>query len=151
MMMLAGQFPGDAVVGRQQRRLHGPELGVTARPTVSHDRQPRQAHQLSSGVVPIGLATLRPVPCSTSLPIRRHVQTIVHSDNSCYCSGSQRPHNCRPLAVNIEFIDLQRARADALRITTSMLSMGGSVAEWSACWTEAQKGLGSNRSRDAVG
>ena len=28
---------------------------------------------------------------------------------------------------------------------------GGSVAEWLACWTQAQKGLGSNRSRDAVG
>jgi len=27
----------------------------------------------------------------------------------------------------------------------------GSVAEWLACWTRAQKGLGSNRSRDAVG
>jgi len=26
---------------------------------------------------------------------------------------------------------------------------GGSVAEWSACWTRAQKGLGSNCSRDA--
>jgi len=24
------------------------------------------------------------------------------------------------------------------------------VAEWLACWTQAQKGLGSNRSRDAV-
>jgi len=28
--------------------------------------------------------------------------------------------------------------------------MVGSVAEWLACWTQAQKGLGSNRSRDAV-
>jgi len=28
---------------------------------------------------------------------------------------------------------------------------GGSVAEWLACWTQAQKGLGSNRSRNAVG
>ena len=28
---------------------------------------------------------------------------------------------------------------------------GGSVAEWLACWTQAQKGLGSNRSHDAVG
>jgi len=28
---------------------------------------------------------------------------------------------------------------------------GGSVAEWLACSTQAQKGLGSNRSRDAVG
>ena len=27
----------------------------------------------------------------------------------------------------------------------------GSVAEWLACWTQAQKGLGSYRSRDAVG
>jgi len=29
--------------------------------------------------------------------------------------------------------------------------MGGSVAEWLACWSQAQKGPGSNRSRDAVG
>ena len=29
--------------------------------------------------------------------------------------------------------------------------MGGSVAEWLACWTQVQKGAGSNRSRDAVG
>jgi len=28
---------------------------------------------------------------------------------------------------------------------------GGSVAEWLACWTQAQKGPGSYRSRDAVG
>jgi len=27
---------------------------------------------------------------------------------------------------------------------------GGSVAEWLACWTQAQKDPGSNRSRDAV-
>ena len=28
---------------------------------------------------------------------------------------------------------------------------GGSVAEWLACWTQAQKGQGSDRSCDAVG
>jgi len=27
---------------------------------------------------------------------------------------------------------------------------GGSVAEWLACWTQAQEGSGSNRIRDAV-
>ena len=27
---------------------------------------------------------------------------------------------------------------------------GGSVAEWLACWTQVQKGPGSNHSRDAV-
>jgi len=32
-----------------------------------------------------------------------------------------------------------------------MLVLLGSVAEWLACWTQAQKGPGSNRSRDAVG
>jgi len=30
------------------------------------------------------------------------------------------------------------------------VTLGSSVAEWLACWTQAQKGLGSNRSRDAV-
>ena len=29
--------------------------------------------------------------------------------------------------------------------------VGGSVAEWLACWTQAQKGPRSNRNRDAVG
>ena len=29
--------------------------------------------------------------------------------------------------------------------------MGGSLAEWLACWTQAQKGVSSNRGRDAVG
>jgi len=34
---------------------------------------------------------------------------------------------------------------------TTVSTKGGSVAEWLACWTQAQKGPGSNRSRDAVG
>jgi len=32
-----------------------------------------------------------------------------------------------------------------------IVALGGSVAEWLACWTQAQKGSGSNRSHDAVG
>ena len=35
--------------------------------------------------------------------------------------------------------------------SSAMPTKGGSVAEWLACWTQAQKGPGSNRSRDAVG
>ena len=31
-----------------------------------------------------------------------------------------------------------------------VLIQAGSVAEWLACWTQAQKGSGSYRSRDAV-
>jgi len=34
---------------------------------------------------------------------------------------------------------------------TFQTATSGSVAEWLACWTQAQKGPGSNRSRDAVG
>ena len=36
-------------------------------------------------------------------------------------------------------------------INVGYCAMGGSVAEWLACWTQVQKGPGSNRSRDAVG
>jgi len=31
-----------------------------------------------------------------------------------------------------------------------MSGVGGSVAEWFECWTQVQKGLGSNCNRDAV-
>jgi len=37
------------------------------------------------------------------------------------------------------------------RIAVSLNAFCGSVAEWLACWTQAQKGPSSNRSRDAVG
>ena len=35
--------------------------------------------------------------------------------------------------------------------TMYIVNKGCSVAEWLACWTQVQKGPGSNRSRDAVG
>ena len=38
-----------------------------------------------------------------------------------------------------------------LYVTHYLTAICRSVAEWLACWTQAQKGLGSNRSRDAVG
>ena len=51
---------------------------------------------------------------------------------------------------------IQQRRASALAgYTTSSRAvaafLGGSVAEWLACWTRAQKGPCSNRSRDAIG
>jgi len=36
-------------------------------------------------------------------------------------------------------------------MTGDNVDAGGSVAEWLACWTQAQKGPGSNRSSNAVG
>jgi len=37
------------------------------------------------------------------------------------------------------------------RVVRGSILWGGSVAEWLACQTQAQKGPGSNRSRDAIG
>jgi len=37
------------------------------------------------------------------------------------------------------------------KFEVSSFSVGGSVAEWLACWTQARKSMGSNRSRDPVG
>ena len=39
----------------------------------------------------------------------------------------------------------------ALFTTGTACIVGGSIAEWLVCWTQAQKGPGSNRSCDAVG
>jgi len=36
-------------------------------------------------------------------------------------------------------------------LKTSVKTEGGSVAEWLACWTQVQKGPGSNYNYDAVG
>ena len=48
--------------------------------------------------------------------------------------------------------DTQHTTAASFRyFANPLIIMGGSVAEWLACWAQAQKGLGSNRSRDAVG
>jgi len=41
--------------------------------------------------------------------------------------------------------------SNSSREITPTGTKGGSVAEWLACWTQAQKGPGSNRSRDRSG
>ena len=52
----------------------------------------------------------------------------------------QGPHVSRPAAVRPEVV-----------ASSCCMYMGGSVAGWLACWTQAQKGPGLNRSRNAVG
>jgi len=51
-----------------------------------------------------------------------------------------------PTASRCELMEETQLRLYVVRTIVS-----GSVAEWIACWTQTQKGLGSNRSRDAVG
>jgi len=44
-----------------------------------------------------------------------------------------------------------KVRSQDSHISHDLYTTDGSVAELSACWTQAQKVLGSNRSHDAVG
>ena len=48
-------------------------------------------------------------------------------------------------------VHLQQRECCRRKIQQYCIILGGSVAEWLACWTQAQKGLCSNRSRDAIG
>jgi len=48
-------------------------------------------------------------------------------------------------------ISAHALNADVRILRYVYMPSGGSVAEWLACWTQTQKGLGSNRSRHAVG
>jgi len=68
----------------------------------------------------------------------------------CRRQALHRPVTYTPTAR----IQLDRRQTDRVRLHWPRLltfGEGGSVAEWLACWTQAQKGPGSNRSRDAVG
>jgi len=40
---------------------------------------------------------------------------------------------------------------ETIGLPVGIFSGGSVLAEWLACWTQSQKGLGSNRSRDAIG
>jgi len=55
-----------------------------------------------------------------------------------------------PLGLGTMQTPLRELTPDSLAVFKGLL-LGGSVAEWLACWTQAQKGWGSNRSHDAVG
>jgi len=84
-------------------------------------------------------------------------------------------NGCMCVCVRVHLLSLLQARCPSCRPTNSVKALkarygswkvlefyncicrprtgplGGSVAVWLVCWTQAQKGLGSNRSCDAVG
>jgi len=74
--------------------------------------------------------------------------------HGCYVKARGRESNPRRLESQVQRITI--TPPDHFSISGAggfylHRSRGGSVAEWLACWTQAQKGPGSNRSRDAVG
>ena len=64
------------------------------------------------------------------------------------------PRRLHPVTIQQVAIDVVRHKLhyrDLLWICRIVVSTTGcSVAEWLACWTRAQKGMGSSRSREAV-
>jgi len=83
--------------------------------------------------------------CDNSNPDDRRFVPELRAGRS---SGDGILYYCSLLSVN-------RWRASSVVSSSGQLTKhfcpGGSVAEWAACWTQAQKSLGSNRSRDTVG
>jgi len=84
-------------------------------------------------------------------PSRRRSPIYIFIDLSPYlvpCS----PDICAPANIRPAPLPKSSSRTCVLGQKVEVhVVKGGSVAEWLACWTQAQKGPGSNRSRDAVG
>ena len=66
------------------------------------------------------------------------------------CVHSTRTSVLRKLQLAVNVSVGQHARSWMNSFVMTYI-INHSVAEWLACWTQAQKGPGSNRSRDAVG
>jgi len=87
----------------------------------------------------------------------RHRGTQRQKEHRTRYICSKRPHTAPVLRCSRTFIIIATAfQSLPLDVALSVpflhhTPLGGSVAEWIACWTQAQRGPGSNRSRDAVG
>jgi len=100
---------------------------------VSSWRRSRSATPAGTRAVPATGSDSRPRPEPTSMSPVSCLRTVTFSDRASRegtAIGRVRP----PVGFRSLF-----------------WTKGGWVAEWIACWTQAQEGLGSNRSRDAVG
>ena len=80
---------------------------------------------------------------------RRSTATSTSTTSGSSMSRGDERRSVRPRATSVPTDDetTRRRRSVSLQYTEE----GGSVAEWLACWTQAQKGPGSNSSHDAVG
>ena len=72
---------------------------------------------------------------------------VTQSVGDCYLRLADAEYRPRFCCVAESRVRLDRSTT----FTPSPRPSGGTVAEWLACWTLAQKGLDSNRSRDTVG
>jgi len=77
---------------------------------------------------------------------------LLEFDNSCRLSCLHMFAQCSlHLTTKAHRVSRRSRIFRSCIIVCLHLVQGGSVAQWLAYWTQAQKGLGSNRSRDAAG
>jgi len=76
----------------------------------------------------------------------RTLRITFHSEHQQRLHGHQRQSAAQPPDIGAWI----RFAREYCRLPSHLVDHGGSVAEWLACWTRAQKGAGSNRSRDDV-
>jgi len=85
---------------------------------------------------------------TTSVKLNRQLTDI----EECVLTSKLTRIKCNDLATRLPLIISNFLSPSTENIFVPVyLYEGGSVAEWLACWTQVQKGPGSNRSRDAVG
>jgi len=90
--------------------------------------------------------------CLTVSIIRRHRQHACADHAAHYYSCLDIPWSVCIRGPSCVGHDRRPCKTDEPSTTILMLtSNSGSVAEWLARWTQAQKGPGSDRSRDAIG
>ena len=109
---------------------------------------PRDAScQLKSGQLPSNSAE---TTCTTTSPEQIEVMKLEGYGGSM-CNKHVHSTMTRSIHFHCLIGVINKPTTDDLLLSPAYRRMGGSVAEWLACWTQAQKGPGSNRSRDAVG
>ena len=83
--------------------------------------------------------------------VERLISTVRRGERDRSEPGEPQAQTVHQVQEQLVVARLQRHVPLVSPLLHSLLPLwGGSVAEWLACWTRAQKGPGSNRSRDAV-
>jgi len=143
-------------------RLVTPNLELALTPlrlaAIRRDRLASQAGSRVHGVVRASeeLISSRPLVTRTHAPrtsvavfrSRRRVYDSIHCNRIHELNPTELPP-VRELQCERPLRNTYAEKCEHARINCRLLHRP--VAEWLACWTQAQKGPGSNRSRDAVG
>jgi len=84
-------------------------------------------------------------------PISRSAHSFPNSSSlfPLHLARTSGKHYKLPALLSKKRRPVKKVRGDQIHLV--LMISGGSVAEWLVCWTQSQRGPGSNCSRDAVG